>query len=152
MTREETKQILAKLVYAYPRLTFPKSVEGITAVDVWYENLGDISFEDAKKATAIAIQRSEFPPSIAEIRKAYGEIEDERKRVRLAIRQEYEAIRSYYPSCGEINNGWAEWQERCKDGETARKLRNALYGYVRGVEENGGNCKEFSECIRTIEI
>lgn len=153
MTREEVKRILATLVYAYPKLTFPKSVEGITAVDVWYDNLGDIDFEDAKKATTIAIQRSEFPPSIAEIRKAYKEIEDKRKEIKSAIRQEYEATRSYYPSCGEYNNGWKEFQERSNgDRDRAKKLHIALIDYVREMEKTGGNTEPFTERIKSIEI
>ena len=149
MTREEVKQIVLMIVKAFPRFTIVQDKEGM---DLWHECLSDIPYEDARACTIECIKTKEFPPTIAEIRNAYGEKEDERKKIRSLIRQEYDAIRSYYPSCGEINNGWAEFQERCRDAESARKLRNALYGYVRGVEENGGDVELFAEKIKTITI
>ena len=147
MTLENTIALLELITAAYPRFEI---VKGEETFSVWHECLEDLDYEDAKTATKNVIRESEFPPTIAEIRKAYSEIEDERKKIRSLIRQEYDAIRSYYPSCGELNNGWPEFQERCDSPEKAKKLRTALYNYVREVEQTGGNTEPFVEKIKTI--
>lgn len=149
MTRDEVKKVVVMIAKAFPRFTIVQDKEGM---DLWHECLSDVPYEDARTAVIDCIKTKEFPPTIAEIRKAYGEIEDGRKKAKLLIRQEYDAIRSYYPSCGDVNNGWSEFQDRCDSPEKAKRLRTALYNYVREVEQTGGNTEPFVEKIKTITI
>lgn len=149
MTRDETKKIVVMIAKAFPRFTIVQDKEGM---DLWHECLSDIPYEDARACVIDCVKSKEFPPTIAEIRKAYDDILMAKKTVQRLIRQEYDAIRSYYPSCGELNNGWSEFQERCDSPEKAKRLRTALYNYVREVEQTGGNTEPFVEKIRTIAI
>lgn len=70
MTKEETALILGIIKTAYPSAykNMEKS-EALNAVNLWSEMLSDIPAEKIKKAVKKIIATSEFPPSIAQIRK-----------------------------------------------------------------------------------
>ena len=158
MTRDETKQILAKLTILYPHFTVGDSVAGFKPTDVWHEMMEDMDFEKVTQALKVCVNKSKYPPTIGEIREVYDEIIASEKKEYYAIKNEFDRCRDYYPGSGTIDNGWKEFQERltkAKAGmqiEAARYLANKVIGYVHECEKSGTNPIEFAECIRNIEV
>lgn len=72
MTREQCEELLFAIQEAYPgRATFTE-----TSIGLWYELLGDLPAVIAAQAVKGLIQRSKWPPSIAEIRAEAAELID----------------------------------------------------------------------------
>ena len=69
MTKQETVKLFALISTAYPRSEAFRKVSA-ESVEMWQMCLEDIPFEVAQKALAAHSVNSEFPPSIAEIRRA----------------------------------------------------------------------------------
>lgn len=144
MDRDQTKQILKILQQAFPRFEIVNNSFG---VDVWHKSLEDLEYEKVERATYNCIQRNEFPPSIAEIRKGYEEITTSEKKEYAEINRFYEQARSYYPSSGDIGYGKAEFFEKAKTPEQAERLYNAIIRYVNRCTDT---VMDFRECITTI--
>ncbi len=70
MTRDEFKQIVIALEEAYQG-KFKITQDGFR---IWYEALKDISFTDMKAATIKLMTESEYPPTIAALRKCAVQI------------------------------------------------------------------------------
>ena len=68
MTRDEVKGIFKYLIVTYEN--FEISLE---KVDIWYELLEDIDYQEALKAVKEHIKVNKFSPTIAEIREAVKE-------------------------------------------------------------------------------
>lgn len=144
MNRDQTKQILKILQQAFPRFEIVNNSFG---VDVWHKSLEDLEYEKVERATYNCIQRNEFPPSIAEIRKAYEEIVTAEKKERFEINRFYEQARNYYPGSGEMGYGKKEFFERAKTPEQAERLYNAIVRYVNNCTDT---TMDFKACITTI--
>ncbi len=69
MTKQETVKLFALISTAYPRSEAFRKVSA-ESVEMWQMCLEDIPFAVAQKALAAHSVNSEFPPSIAEIRRA----------------------------------------------------------------------------------
>lgn len=67
MTKQETAQLLALLNSAYPRFKVAGSAE---ALSIWHEMLEDLPGEVVAVAVKRMISTLEYPPTIADIRKA----------------------------------------------------------------------------------
>ncbi len=70
MNINELKQITAMLTTAYPKFELSSK----EAIKLWYMMLQDIDFEIMKSAVIKHIAESEFPPTIASLRKMATEI------------------------------------------------------------------------------
>lgn len=148
MTVENTLSLIEMIAAAYPRFEVLKSEDTIT---VWHECLEDLEYGKAKEATKNVIRVSEFPPTIAQIRADYENIERAEREVLSQIKQSYSNIRSYYPGCGELNYGWEEFKARAKTPEQARRLSQAIFAYVRQCESERKDVVDFAECIKGIQ-
>ena len=144
MNRDQTKQILKILQQAFPRF---EVVNNSFGVDVWHKSLEDLEYEKVERATYNCIQRNEFLPSIAEIRKAYEVIAVEERKARTEINRFYEQARAYYPGSGEPGYGKAEFFERAKTPEQAERLYNMIVKYVNSCTDT---TMDFKACISTI--
>lgn len=71
MTFEETKQLIARAVVAYP---FSQKTDLTNTIQVWAELLADISYPLANAALARHITTKNYFPTIAEIRSAVAEM------------------------------------------------------------------------------
>jgi len=69
MTKRDIAKILAIIAAAYPQFEADD-----LKVNVWQEMLGDLNYELVQQAVKICILRSDFPPSIAAIRRAATEL------------------------------------------------------------------------------
>lgn len=65
MTRVEFQDLLRKMKSIYPQPTFIPDEE---AMQLWYELLQDLPFEQVSKAVRKHMLTSKFPPSVSEIR------------------------------------------------------------------------------------
>ena len=144
MNRDQTKQILKILQQAFPRFEIVNNSFG---VDVWCKSLEDLEYEKVERATYSCIQKNEFPPSIAEIRKAYEVIDAEERKSKADIYRYYEQARAYYPGSGEAGYGKAEFFARAKAPDQAERLYNAIVKYVNGCTDTA---MDFKTCISTI--
>ena len=144
MNRDQTKQILKIVQQAFPRFEIVNNSFG---VDVWHKSLEDLEYERAERATYNCIRINEFPPSIAEIRKAYEEITIAEKKEYAEINRFYEQARAYYPGSGEMGYGKKEFYEKAKTPEQAEKLCNAIIRYVNHCTDV---TMDFKACISTI--
>ena len=144
MDRDQTKRILKIVQHAFPRFEI---VDNSFGVDVWHKSLEDLEYEKAERAAYNCIKVNEFPPSIAEIRKAYEEIAITERKEYAEINRFYEQARSYYPGSGEAGYGKAEFFERAKTPEQAERLYNTIIRYVNSCTES---TMDFRECIRSI--
>ena len=148
MTREETKKIVSMIVKAFPRFTIVQDKEGM---DLWHECLSDIPYEDARECVIESIKTKEFPPAIAEIRKAYEEMLDQRKKVETHITDYYNRARNYYPSCENYGEGIDEWKTAVgNDVGKAAKLCNLIVGKVNNASE-GEQLPSFGEIVKEIK-
>lgn len=78
MTREETKDIMAMLITAYPYLTKQKSNKDMSLmVDLWASSFVTVPYEIVQLAIKKLIATSTFAPSIAEVRAKIGHIKGE---------------------------------------------------------------------------
>ena len=118
MTKAEVAKILTVLAAAYPKF----EVDDLK-VRVWHEMLGDLDYATANMAAKKLILENNFPPSIAEVRKAameilnpevmtaaeaWGEVE---RAVRVyGCYQEIEALASLSPRTAKVVRqiGWRE--------------------------------------------
>lgn len=151
MTREETKQVLAKLTILYPHFTVGEAVAGFKPTDVWHEMMEDMDFEKTMKALKACAKKCKYPPTVADITEEYNVIVDEEKKIRGEIKNSYDNIKSYYPGSGGANYGWAEFQERAKTPEDARALSQIIFQFVRQCEnEKCDNTPDFAEVIKGI--
>lgn len=144
MNRDQTKQIIKIVQKAYPRFNI---VDDSFGVDVWHKSLEDLDYSKAEEATYNCLRGNEFPPSIAEIRKAYGIVMAAEKKENAEINRFYEQARSYYPSSGEQGYGKKEFFARAKNVGEAQKL---YYAIVRYVNNCADSAMDFKECISTI--
>lgn len=96
MNRNEVMMIMGTLQVAYPRFYNNNSEEEITlAINLWTKMLDDLTVEEVALAVNKIIATSEWPPSIADVRKAVtetqkGQIKDAGEawgEVTAAIRQ-----------------------------------------------------------------
>ena len=144
MDRDQTKQILKIVQQAYPRF---EVVNNSFGVDVWHKSLEDLEYDKAEKATYNCIRKNEFPPSIAEIRKAYEDITIVERKEYGDINRFYEQARAYYPGAGEIGYGKKEFFDKAKTPEQAERLYNSIIRYVNSCTDR---TMDFKECIRSL--
>jgi len=124
MTRAETAKILAVLAASYPKF----EVDDLK-VRVWHEMLGDLDYATANMAAKKLILENNFPPSIAEVRKAAMEIlnpevmtaaeawgEVERAVRTYGYYRETEALESMSPSVAKVVE-YIGWQNICLNEE-----------------------------------
>jgi hypothetical protein len=69
MTKKDIAKLLAIIAAAYPQFE-----ANDLKVSVWQEMLGDLNYELVQQAVKICILRSDFPPSIAAIRKSAADL------------------------------------------------------------------------------
>lgn len=151
MTREETKQVLAKLTILYPHFTVGEAVAGFKPTDVWHEMMQDMDFEKTMKALRACTKKCKYPPTVADITEEYNAIVDAEKAVLREIRQSYEHIKSYYPGSGGANYGWEEFKARAKSPDEARALSQMIFSFVRQMEnEKCDKTPDFEKVILTI--
>lgn len=146
MDRDQTKQIIKIIQKAYPRFNI---VDDSFGVDVWHKSLEDLDYRKTEEAAYNCLKGNEFPPSIAEIRKAYNLIISVEKKDHAEIERCYEQARSYYPSSGKQGYGKEEFFSRAGNADGARKLYNAIVRYVNGCTDW---VMDFVECIRTVKV
>lgn len=151
MTRDNVKQILAKLTILYPHFTVGEPIAGFKPTDVWFEMIGDMDFEKAMEAVKACAKKCKYPPTIAEIQEEYDKIMSAEKHEQGEIKRYFEYARSYYPGSGEAGYGWKEFSERAKTKEDAARLQTLIMDYVRYVETSGGSdVIDFAECCKTV--
>ena len=66
MTREETKTILSTMAAVYSEKLMP-SMNDLT-VNVWFQLLQDLSYQQVQAATAAWLTSNKYPPTIADLR------------------------------------------------------------------------------------
>ena len=94
MTRKETIAILAIMRSTYPRFypTTQSNEEVNTTIDVWSEMFENDDLDIVKLAIKNLINRLEFPPTIADVRKEIDKISAVATKT-LTAEEEWEAIR-----------------------------------------------------------
>jgi len=73
MTKSEFVELSAMMKTMYAD---PKFIAGQMAMNLWYEALEDLDFEDARRAFARHIQTEKFPPTPSDIRSGCVNIRD----------------------------------------------------------------------------
>ena len=69
MTKAEVTKLLTIIAAMYPRFEI-----STLKVELWLDMIGDIPFKEAQMAVKKVMMTSEFPPTVAEIRKAATDI------------------------------------------------------------------------------
>lgn len=151
MNKIEFKQIMERIQGAYQN-RFAVSDE---TRKVWYECLQDLEFETAREALTGYIRVSEFPPTVADLRKRYTEIEKGRRERAAEIDKLFQKISNFYP------NGHYDRQARKvfynvitqkEDKDlAAREIYENTVRFVRGEEMQGASAvPTLSEFLRKL--
>ena len=94
MTKQEVVKMFALITTAYPRSDAFKKISA-EAVEMWQTCLEDVPFNVAQSALVAHSVNSEYPPSIAEIRRAaLKSVTDGRDTAEEAWSQVFKAIRN----------------------------------------------------------
>ena len=155
MTREEVKEVIRILKDAY-RDKFDMSQ---SSFNVWCENMSDLRVDVAKKAASEYIRRSQFPPTIADIRNEYKVLWDSYLAMVRHINESFDSAAGYYPNVTE-----QQWETahitflktvgampRDRRERAAQEISQRIIAYVKereaGAEET---IITFDECVRKI--
>lgn len=140
MTREEWKQGAIFLKTVYPRSDFLNSE---AAVNIWYSMLEDLDGTLVEESIKKYAMTSQFPPTVADIRKGCENILDKEARLRGEMREIFMFAKGVYPASrvekhtmdywNKLTAG-ATWEERV---EKSKVLRTEIATFVRDAEING---------------
>lgn len=97
MTREELKEIIKVLYKAYG----DKFKIDQSGFDVWCDTMLDLRFDVAKKAASEYVKRSQYPPTIADIRNEYNVLWEEHQALVRHINESFESAAGMYPNIDE---------------------------------------------------
>lgn len=92
MTRDEVKAVMRAFRTAYGE----RFVVNTDVVALWTRLLSDLVFEDVLKSADEWVKASQYPPTIADIRKGVERFEEDRREKRNRVRQEFASI--VYPN------------------------------------------------------
>ena len=138
MTREETKAVVVILLDAYGE----KYKIDQSGFNVWCECMSDLRFDVAKKAATEYVKKSQYPPTVADIRNEYKILWDEYTAMIRHINESFDIASGCYPDVTDeqraagkkgfieiVNRYPREQKER-----VANDLSQKIIGYVREVE------------------
>ena len=138
MTREETKAVIRILLSGYGE-KFKIDQNGFS---VWCECMSDLRFDVAKKAATEYVKKSQYPPTVADIRNEYKILWDDYTAMLRHINESFDMASGCYPDVTEeqrvvgkktfieiVNRYPREQKER-----VANDLSQKIIGYVRKVE------------------
>ena len=138
MTREETKAVVVILLDAYGE----KYKIDQSGFNVWCDCMSDLRFDVAKKAATEYIKKSQYPPTVADIRNEYKILWDDYTAMIRHINESFDIASGCYPDVTDeqraagkkgfieiVNRYPREQKER-----VANDLSQKIIGYVREVE------------------
>lgn len=143
MNKEETKAIVQILKNVY------RDKFDITqgTFEIWCECMNDLRFDVTKKAATEYIKRSQYPPTVADIRNEYKTLWNEYLAMIKHIEESFNLASGCYPDVTEeqratgkkafieiVNRYPREQKERVANG-----LSQKIIGYVREVESGTHN-------------
>lgn len=142
MTREQCEELLFAIQEAYPgRVMFSE-----TAIALWYESLKDIPADIAAKAVKALIQRSKWPPSIAEIRAEAADLVDPLPTAEEAYAEARRVALSFYPG-QPITHKWSHPVVQ----KAAETIGISTMAYSENPEYIGRQFREVYERIKEQE-
>lgn len=144
MNREETKAVVKILTDAYGE-KFKIDQSGF---NVWCECMNDLRFDVTKKAATEYIKRSQYPPTVADIRNEYKTLWNEYLAMIKHIEESFNLASGCYPDVTEEQRTtgkriFIELINRYPRGQkerAANELSQKIVGYVREIE-NGTDTK-----------
>lgn len=140
MTTEQFKVLAKKLKLAYQRDRFLADKE---TTGLWFEMLNDLDEALAAEAVEAHIKTSQYPPTIADIRKRCKDIQEEESRLRNEMREIFEFSKGVYPSSQIEKDTMAYWNTLTADSswsmrvEKAKALQADIVAFVRHAELTG---------------
>ena len=153
MTRDEWRT-LAK----HMKMFYKKSKDFLNTeeeVDAWFAFAMDMDFKQAKQAVKRIIEKSVYPPGIAEIKASYDELTKEHQDEKRQIKEIYKEMENYYPACLRDEDRLEAFYfalKSSKDGkpiECAKRIKKAVIQAVMDAEKSDtDNLPPLSECIR----
>ena len=161
MNKQQVAKTLAVIAAAYPNFEVSD-----LKIQVWQEMLGDLGYEVVQQAVKICILKSDFPPSIAALRKASVDLITPDKLTaaeawglvinaihRYGSYRQKDALESLPPEVAETANLMG-WQEICRADkvEVVRGQFIKLYeAQGKRAEENNILPVQFKEMLKITE-
>ena len=140
MKKDELKRELLFVQEIYGRERFNITVAGAEA---WLECLEDLEAKAAHEAFVRLVRKSDYPPTVASVRKEYEAIMSERRRRYVDLQNKFSRVCSIYPGKQDTDEvGKAFFNiVYTKDSHSDRmKVADVLYRevdrYVKRCEEN----------------
>ena len=152
MTREEIKAIVLILMNAYGE-KFKIDQSGF---NVWCECMSDLRFDVAKKAATEYVKKSQYPPTVADIRNEYKILWDDYTAMIRHINESFEAAVGCYPevTAEQRADGYSLFlkvvggKSRELRERVAREISQGIISYVQRVEAGtDANIIPFDKCM-----
>lgn len=156
MTREEIKTIVAYFKKAYKE----KFEVSQGTFDVWCDCLSDLRHDVAIKAAHEYVRKSQFPPTVADLRNEYNALWDEYKAMLRHVTENFESAAGVYPNITDEQRangrrlfmttvGAVQGNEQRE--RLSESISNRIKDYVREVEAGTDNTIiPFDKCVEEI--
>ena len=152
MTRAELNEIIK----VFQKVYGDKFKIDQSGFNIWCENMLDLRFDVTKKAASEYVKKSQYPPTIADIRNEYNILWEEHLNLVRHINEDFESAAGMYPNNDDKQRerGRQLFLEaiRCVEKPqreyVARNISHRIINYVREVEAgNGKSIEPFDKCM-----
>jgi hypothetical protein len=152
MNKEETKAIVQILKNVYRDKFDIKQ----GAFEIWCECMSDLRFDVAKKAAMEYIKKSQYAPTVADIRNEYKILWDEYTAMIRHINESFDSAVGCYPevTAEQRANGYSAFlkfvggKKREQRERVAREISQRIIDFVQSVEEGKDtNIVPFDKCM-----
>jgi len=155
VTRDQWWELAKHIKTAFPKdKSFMHTPE---SVDIWYNLVYEWEYDICKQAVWDCIQKSNFPPSIAELKDAYDIRRSKHDELNRNIRDIYTEMENYYPECLRDKDRIKTFRNAVKTVSNdkvivyAKKIQTGVIERVRQAEKGDiDSLPTLSECIRSV--
>lgn len=155
MTRDELKKIIKVLMDSYgEKFKMEQSI-----FNIWCDTMMDLRFDVCMKAAREYVRKSQFPPTIADIRNEYNALWEEHMALVRHINESFESAAGYYPMIdeGQRDRGKKIFvdvigkTDRENRERLAQRIAQRIIESVRKCEAGTGNTIEpFDKCMERV--
>ena len=155
MTRVELNEIIKVFQKVYGE-KFKIDQSGF---NIWYECIGELRFDVSMKAANEYVKKSQYPPTIADIRNEYNALWEEHMALVRHINESFESAAGYYPMIdeGQRDRGKKIFvdvigkTDRENRERLAQRIAQRIIESVRKCEAGTGNTIEpFDKCMERV--
>jgi len=152
MNKEETRAIVQILKNVYRDKFDIKQ----GTFEIWCECMSDLRFDVAKKAATEYVKKSQYPPTVADIRNEYKILWDDYTAMIRHINESFEAAVGCYPevTAEQRADGYSLFlkvvggKSRELRERVAREISQSIISYVQRVEAGtDANIISFDKCM-----